>query len=411
MKILSAVAILALLPQSFGLQGDFDKRYGHEPPSCVGVPITDTVTTLEDLEDLASQGNSDDPVSIPCGSRVTAVQGKTYDLKNGMEVLGELVFQDDPDSDKETIVKAPYILVRGHLQDGTPSTPFISKLRFVLTEFNKFPNNHYNLTVNHVSDNDLFDGTMDFGDKAFVVYGGAISLCGPLEGKKIIAKLAKTVKPGVNQIFVNGDWSKYWKSGDHVAMATTDSSKRGSAREFIIKSSKYKKKAKNTTLRLSEKHFAGDCDALSFAKANVVMRTYEGKKKKVLKTAEVFKLTRNIVIQGIPVGDDLTEFMNNDSRGGHFVVAHTPKRQIIQGVEFSAMGQVRNYLMLSTYFLYIHRTDDLFNVFISSCSLYLNTPSRKESLDGIQFIFIPVAMLTVRQFCNIILFIIASNDV
>merc|ERR1712008_32537 len=104
------------------------------------------------------------------------------------------------------------------------------------------PNTHHNLTVDHDSTNDLFDHSMNFGDKAFVVYGGTISLCGPPEGEKIIAKLTKTVKPGAKGIFVKGDWSKYWTSGDHLAMAATSSTGRGgfgSGREFTIKSSKY----------------------------------------------------------------------------------------------------------------------------------------------------------------------------
>ena len=360
MKILSAVAILALLPQSFGLPGDpgdFDKRYGHEPPSCVGVAITNTDTTLEDL---ALQGNSDDPVSIPCGSRVTAVQGKTYDLKNGMEVLGELVFQDNPDSDKETIVKAPYILVRGHLQAGTPSTPFMSKLRFVLTEFENKPDAHYNLTVDHVSDNELFKGTMNFGDKAFVIYGGAVSLCGPLEKKNIIAKLVKYVgKDGTTRIDVMGKWNKHWKSGDHLVVTSTryirgDRGGTGAAREFSLSSTKLRTRKGKKITRLSlNDEFDTDPTAISdFATRKVKTTDYNGKKKNTWMRAEIFKLTRNIVIQGISVSSTMTEFigaefirtgqyynLEQNPRGGHFVVAHTPKKQIIEGVEFAAMGQ------------------------------------------------------------------------
>jgi len=218
MKILSAVAILAFLPQSFGLQGGFDDDYGHVKPICADKPITKTVN-LDQLVD-----DSNNPVTVPCGFRAIAEHGSTYNITNGLEVLGELTFEDKSNSDKETILEAPYILVRGHLQAGTIDQPFESKLRFVLTEFKNFPNTHHNLTVDHDSSNTFFNHPHNFGDKAFVVFGGTVSLYGPPEGEKITAQLGKSVKRGgTNKFNVKGDWSKYWKSGDHIVMTgTTD---------------------------------------------------------------------------------------------------------------------------------------------------------------------------------------------
>ena len=62
---------------------------------------------------------------------------------------------------------------------------------------------------------------------------------------------------------------------------------------------------------------------------------------KTMKTAEIYKLSRNIVLQGIELLGDPNEFMSSKSyaRGGHFGVAHTPKQQIIRDVEFAAIGQ------------------------------------------------------------------------
>lgn len=347
MKILSAVAILALLPQSFGLQGELDDAYGHVDHSCVGEPITTTVT-LDDL--VSQQGNSDDPVSIPCGYRVTAVQGNTYELTNGLEVYGELEFEDNPNSDEETIVEAPYILVRGYLQAGTTSEPYQSKLRFVLTEFQNKPDSHYNLTVNSLSTNSLFSAPMNFGDKAFVVYGGTISLCGPLEKNKIIAKLATNVEQGgTTTIDVLGKWNKYWKSGDRLVIAATRyGGGTGAAREFSLSSTELMPgRKKRTRLSLNETFFIDQNAVSDFVTRKAITRNYDGTKKNTWMRAEIFKLTRNIVIQGIPVGGDMTDFigtggyydLKQNPRGGHFVVAHTPKKQIIQGVEFSAMGQ------------------------------------------------------------------------
>jgi len=339
MKFLSAIAILTLPLQSLGFPGDFDDRYGHVNPVCEDVPITQEVT----LDDLMSQQreneNSNDPVTVPCGFRATAVHGSTYNLISGLEVLGELIFEDKSNIEKETILEAPYILVRGHLQAGTIDQPFESKLRFVLTEFTDFPDTHHNLTVDHDSINTLFDHSMNFGDKAFVVYGGTISLCGPRE--KMIAKLLKTVKSGTKRIRVEGDWTKVWKPGDHLAITSTAPLRSGgAAKEFTLSSTKIS--GRHTTLFLDKK-FIADTD---FSNRKVKTRAYTGKKLSIKTTARLFKLTRNIVIQGIPIGSDMTNFigtnymnLKQDPRGGHFVVAHTPKKQIIQGVEFSAMGQ------------------------------------------------------------------------
>ena len=353
MKILSAVAILAFLPQSFGLQGDFDDRYGHVKPFCEDDSITNMVTLDELVSQQQENKNSNDPVTVPCGFRATAAHGNTYNLASGLEVLGELTFKDKSNSDKETIIEAPYILVRGHLQAGTIDQPFESKLRFVLTEFKNFPNTHHNLTVDHDSSNTFFNHPHNFGDKAFVVFGGTVSLYGPPEGEKITAKLGKSVKRGgTNKFHVEGDWSKYWKSGDHIVMTgTTDYTEGGGigpgAKEFTLLSSKYNNKKKRTRLALVEKFTIAENRRSDYARKKVITRNYKGKKKIVWMTAEVFKLTRNIVVQGIPIGSDMTAFIGTDytddvkqsPRGGHFVVAHTAKRQIIHGVEFSAMGQ------------------------------------------------------------------------
>jgi len=366
MKILSALAILALLPQSFGLQGQLDNAYGHVKPSCDGVPITNNVT----LDELVSQGNANDPISIPCGYRVNTVQGNTYDLANGLEVYGKLEFNDNPNSDEETIVKAPYILVRGHLQAGTVEVPFMSKLRFVLTEFGNKLDAHYNLTVDSLSDNDLFKGAMNFGDKAFVVYGGTISLCGPLEKKSIIAKLAKSVKKDrTTEIDVMGKWNKHWKSGDRLVITATRNIKENSywnidASEFSISSTELKTYKGKTTTRLSlnAQDLSVEYDS-DFAIRKVKTTDYKGKEKNRWMRAEIFKLTRNIVIQGIPVGSDMNDFIGTgrdwvfdprqSPRGGHFVVAHTPKKTNHTRRRVFCHGSARNPWTLSTSFSFM----------------------------------------------------------
>ena len=53
-----------------------------------------------------------------------------------------------------------------------------------------------------------------------------------------------------------------------------------------------------------------------FANKKVVIRTHQGKNKKFRKTASLFKLTRNIVISGIPLGSNVIDFIGTDNRGG-----------------------------------------------------------------------------------------------
>jgi len=186
-------------------------------------------------------------VSVNCGYRAKVEQGKMYNLTNGLIVYEELIFEDSATSDKETIIVAPYILVRGFLQAGTSEKPFLSKLRFVLTEFPKDDNSDdkRTLMVKSLSQNQYFrNEIMNFGDKAFVVYGGTINLRGPSEGEQIFAKLATTVKQGSRTILVKGDWTKYWKAGDHLVMTATRDIRgpgynaQADAKEFTIKKTK-----------------------------------------------------------------------------------------------------------------------------------------------------------------------------
>jgi len=339
MKILSTVALFVLIPQCFGLKNaDFDEAYGHIRPSCEDQDNDTPIT----LAELVSQTNTG-PVIVDCGYRATAEQGLRYEIPDGLEVYGELVFED-ASSNKETIVEAPYVLVRGYLQAGTLDNPFQSKLRFILTEFQNEPENHFNLTVDSLSENEYFKGSMNFGDKAFVVYGGTVSLCGPPEKEKIYAKLAKSVQSD-NVVIVQGDWTDYWKPGHHLVI--TGSRKytefgEGDAQEVTLSSLKKIKNGKQTRLTLSE-----DLDRPEDVTAvKIKSKNFKGKKKNVLITAEVYKLTRNIVVQGIPRLEDMTDFigtrytvLKQEPRGGHFVVAHTPNKQVIQSVEFAAMGQ------------------------------------------------------------------------
>lgn len=374
MKNLSVVALFALLSQSFAKEGSgtFSEEFGHVEPSCVGKKITKRVTLDDLIQEQKNDGDNNKPtVSVECGCRATVEQGKTYNLPNGLIVYGELKFKDSKKSKNETMIVAPYILVRGHLQAGTLEKPFLSKLRFVLTEFPKDNKNEKRtLKVKELSKNPYFAGeTMDFGDKAFVVYGGTISLTGPSEGKKIFATLAKTVTQGSTKIFVKGDWTKYWKTGDHLVITATNDIRgagnvgQAAAKEFTLKSNSKKKKNK-TKLSLSENFVMNTNDASNFAAKKVKTRTHTGKKKYVLMAAEVYKLTRNIVIQGIPAESDMADFIGTDYRtvkktnpnGGHFIIAHTPKKQIIQGVEFSAMGQLG---IIGRYPLHFHSCGDI----------------------------------------------------
>ena len=150
-----------------------------------------------------------------------------------------------------------------------------------------------------------------------------------------------------------------------VITATSDILKHGDdatwwaiAREVIVSSSQYRKKKDQTRLSLSEDFFI-DRDDVEFESQKVETRNYKGRKVNVLLGAEIFKLTRNIVIQGIPAGSDMADFIKTQNYhfldpnplGGHFVVAHTPRRQVLQGVEFSTMGQPG---ILGHYLIHFH---------------------------------------------------------
>jgi len=344
-------------------KADLDSRYGHIESSCTDVPITEDIKLSELIETSEKNQGSDkngdpSPVSVECGFRAIAEHGNTYKMPNGLVVLGELKFEDKSDATKETVVEAPYILVRGHLEAGTVNNPYKSKLRFVLTEF---PEDDRTLIVDSLSNNELFSEPMNFGDKAFVVYGGTISLCGPEENKSAYAKLSKSVNlSGAQNMKVKGDWTKYWNNGDYFAITGTRdpavSHGRGDARDFTASS--ISKQGKNTQLDFSSEFYISPSHPTDFVKSKSTIKKFNGKDRKITKTAEVYKLSRNIILQGIEVGGDLDAFMSSYDypRGGHFVIAHTPKKQIIRGVEFAAMGQ---FEILGRYPIHFHSCGDI----------------------------------------------------
>ena len=117
------------------------------------------------------------------------------------------------------------------------------------------------------------------------------------------------------------------------------------------------KRGKQTNLLLDEQ-FITDTD---FSNRKVITKNYKGKRRNMKKRARIFKLTRNIVIQDIPIGFNTTNFvgsdfpyydsLNSDLRGGtFFCCAHSKETNHTRGRIF-CHGSDRNSWTISNSFL------------------------------------------------------------
>eukprot|EP00664_Eupelagonemidae_sp_cell27_P000522 gene522-2734_t len=86
--------------------------------------------------------------------------------------------------------------------------------------------------------------------------------------------------------------------------------------------------------------------------ADVALDLTDGSDRVFQLRAEVARINRNIVIEGIdPDIDDSGELCGGVPCGGHFIIAHSDGAQIVDGVEFTRMGRAGQ---LGKYPLHMH---------------------------------------------------------
>lgn len=175
MLVQSAILLLFLLfsllsvsVQALTSVPDLNYSYGHAPRSCISTPDS-SVTRISFAKYISDNfdDTSPDPFEIPCKYSVFADSSVTATFPRGLVILGSLTFPELP-THITTAIKTPFVLVRGKLLIGSDNAHYTSQVEFVLT------NSTEDLIVENESGNQNFDHLVNYGQKAFVVYGGMV---------------------------------------------------------------------------------------------------------------------------------------------------------------------------------------------------------------------------------------------
>ena len=241
---------------------------------------------------------------------------------NGMNLNGKLRFSNDHDVELTT----EWILLRGELQAGSPSSPHTANATITLT--NNVPDENIN----------------GMGDRGILIVGGVLILHGDRENTW--SKLAQTAEAGSSRIEVLD--ASGWKVGDQIVLASTDFDPRQAETRHISALS-------GNSITLDQ--------PLEFMHYGEI--TYN-----VDERGEVGVLTRNIKVQGSV--DAAGSFF-----GGH-IMAMDGSTMTVSGVELTRMGQ---HLTLARYPIHWHINGDVRGQYIKNSAIH-NTYNRCVTIHG-----------------------------
>lgn len=333
------VLLLFLVFLSRANCADLNFQYGHAPMSCLD--ISDSQLTRVSLTDYISSNfdpSSSAAFEIPCGTSVSVDTSVSFTFPHGLIIRGVLDFPETARA-LTTTITTPFILVRGKLTIGTAKTPYSSRVKFQLTDYSK------ELKLENESGNGKFDSMLNFGKKAFVVYGGSVQIYGKYSGPTYVT-MATSAVAGARRIVVTttggGGISKklhqQWKENDRIAISPSKVDSFAVLESFATISRVVPRAADPKTYDIFLKNDVKNSHPVS------QVRLSDGSNRTVTLAAVVSKLDRNVQISGLPLDTmqkDIGTWWRSDTTGdgGHFSIANTAERVVVQGVELSAMGQ------------------------------------------------------------------------
>jgi cell migration-inducing and hyaluronan-binding protein len=284
--------------------------------------------------DAATWSDKKVPVAgakVTIGSGMDVVLDVSPPPLNGLTIDGKLSFANNRDLELTT----EWIMVHGELEIGTEKAPHTRKATITFT--------------NNVKDEDIGGmGGNDKVDRGIMLMGGTLNLHG--DRTNTWTKLAKTAEAGSTSIEVLN--AAGWRAGDEIVLASTDFDPRQAERRTISA-------IRGNTITLDRK-----LDYMHFGKI-----TFD-----VDERGEVAMLTRNIRLQAS--ADAEQSFY-----GGH-VMAMSPSKMFVEGVEFQRMGQ---NLTLARYPIHWHLIGDAKGQYIRNASLH-DTYNRCVTVHGTNFL-------------------------
>lgn len=343
---MNAKYIVLLITNIFALFGtlvqgatDLNFAYGHAPRSCISTPAS-SIKRVSLTKYIADNfdASATVPFQITCQYSVFVDSSVTVRFPHGLIILGTLEFPELRNRIK-TFISTPFVLVRGRLLIGKQSAQYTSQVEFRLTNSTK------DIELKNESENGLFDNLMNFGKKAFVVYGGQVLMYGQYAGPTYVT-LGETASVNTKQITVttknSGGMSRklhqQWKVGDRIAISPTvmDSQTRYSSLATIAAITQSPTDPLSYTIKLR--------NALDNVHTVRRVQLTDGSGKTALLAAVITKLDRNIKISGLPdkyTQETIEDWWRDEGAddGGHFTIANTAESIVVQGVESSAMGQ------------------------------------------------------------------------
>lgn len=336
----SLFLLFASLVQARTAAPKLNYAYGQAPRSCLST-ANSTITRISFADFIAQNFDSsyNGPFVIPCEYTVFVDASVTAEFPYGLKILGTLEFPETLPESITTKIITPFVLVRGSLLIGKKEAHYTSNVEFRLTNSTK------DLEVENESGNRRFDYMLNFGKKAFVVYGGQVELYGKHDGP-VYVTLAQTAVEGTRRLLVNtknggGNSRKLheqWKAGDRIAISPTqvDTEARYSSLVTIAEVTQSETDPLSYEIRLK--------DSIRTTHAVRRVALTDGSGKTALLAPVITKINRNIKISGLPLNytqasiEDWWRYEGADN-GGHFTIANTAEMAVVQGVELSAMGQ------------------------------------------------------------------------
>jgi cell migration-inducing and hyaluronan-binding protein len=241
---------------------------------------------------------------------------------NGMNLNGKLSFSNEHDVELTT----EWILLRGELQAGSPSSPHTANATITLT--NNVPDENIN----------------GMGDRGILIVGGVLILHGDRE--HTWTKLAETAEAGSSRIEVLD--ASGWRVGDQIVLASTDFDPRQAETRHI------------SAIRGNRLTLDQPLEYMHYGEV-----TYG-----VDERGEVGLLTRNIKVQG-----------SVDAAGSWFgghIMAMDGSTMTVSGVELTRMGQ---HLTLARYPIHWHINGDVRGQYIKNSAIH-NTYNRCVTIHG-----------------------------
>lgn len=312
--------ISAILSLSLG-QSSSDP-YGIVPPACSQSFDGRTETRLSTL--LPSLPVND-PLVISCGTKLIIDAGISANIPGGLVIEGHAEIENLASS-SETVIAAPWILVKGHFRVGWAGAPYLGILKILLTD-SSAP-----LIVPHPDSR--FSEYTSYATKAFVVHGGSVSIHAPDNGP-VYTVLSRTAVQGESRIHVAADMVGVWNKQDVIGVSHTTMVWGTEDDAYFGLIQKLKRKRKGHSILFTKPHLRRMYTVRHLEVRSPGKNLYD-----VDMAAEVVRLNRRVVITGSESESNLLpNWYKSSSVGASFVIAHSDMPQHIEGVEFSAVGQ------------------------------------------------------------------------